>query len=134
MRERFAAARVAAAGDGDSRRAPAHRPGCFVLAGDVVYSRGRRQAEVDAARCGGSTTCARNPHASLLVDHYADDWSQLWWIRVDGDARVVADDDGRSTLLAEKYAQYRDARPPGPVIAIDGAAMAPWSGRQPDLT
>src|SRR3984885_10600903 len=26
----------------------------------------------------------RNPRVSLLVDHYADDWTQLWWGRADG--------------------------------------------------
>ena len=27
-----------------------------------------------------------NPAVSLLVDHYDDDWSQLWWVRADGTA------------------------------------------------
>jgi PPOX class probable F420-dependent enzyme len=34
---------------------------------------------------------AAQPAASVLVDHYEDDWSQLWWIRADGTARVVAE-------------------------------------------
>src|SRR4051794_13856827 len=29
------------------------------------------------------------PDVSLLVDHYDDDWSQLWWVRLHGRARVV---------------------------------------------
>ena len=32
-----------------------------------------------------------NPPASLLVDHYTDDWTQLWWVRVDGIAAIHRD-------------------------------------------
>ena len=32
-----------------------------------------------------------NPRVSLLVDHYADDWTQLWWVRADGTATVHVD-------------------------------------------
>ena len=27
-----------------------------------------------------------NPQVSLLVDHYDEDWTRLWWVRADGDA------------------------------------------------
>lgn len=30
-----------------------------------------------------------NPNVSVLVDHYDDHWSRLWWVRLDGPARVV---------------------------------------------
>lgn len=29
---------------------------------------------------------ASEPRCSLLVDHYEDDWSSLWWVRADGEA------------------------------------------------
>ncbi len=32
-----------------------------------------------------------NLQASVLVDHYADDWTELWWVRVDGVAAVHRD-------------------------------------------
>jgi PPOX class probable F420-dependent enzyme len=28
----------------------------------------------------------RNPHVTVLVDQYADDWNALWWVRIRGDA------------------------------------------------
>src|SRR5215813_7930738 len=31
---------------------------------------------------------AENPRVSLLADHYADDWAQLWWARADGIATI----------------------------------------------
>ena len=30
-----------------------------------------------------------NPNVCVLVDHYDEDWSRLWWVRLDGTARVV---------------------------------------------
>src|ERR1035437_8333731 len=33
--------------------------------------------------------------ASLLVDEYTEDWSTLWWVRVDGSAQVLAVDHER---------------------------------------
>lgn len=69
-----------------------------------------------------------NPRVALLADHYEDDWSRLWWVRVDGRAAVV-DDPARMAgpigLLATRYAQYRDRPPEGPVIAI---AIDSWTG------
>ena len=56
------------------------------------------------------------------MDCYDDDWSELWWIRLDCSGSVVADGDERDRaldLLAAKYPQYRSTRPPGPVIALD---------------
>ena len=55
-----------------------------------------------------------NPAASLLLDDYAEDWSRLWWLRVDATARVVepatldADTDVAAAVAAlrAKYPQY----------------------------
>ena len=66
---------------------------------------------------------------SLLVDHYNEDWTTLWWIRIDGHGRVVADDRERGNaigLLATKYAQYRDTPPPGPVLALGIERWIMW--------
>jgi PPOX class probable F420-dependent enzyme len=66
----------------------------------------------------------------VLVDHYDDDWAQLWWIRLRGRARVLDDGDERARafeLLAAKYPQYRDEQPDGPVLAIDITETREWS-------
>jgi PPOX class probable F420-dependent enzyme len=73
---------------------------------------------------------AANPAVSVLVDHYEDDWNRLWWVRVDGDARVVTDDAEEQKaiqLLAARYSQYRANPPAGPVVAIAIGAMTGWS-------
>ncbi|WP_395104987.1 TIGR03668 family PPOX class F420-dependent oxidoreductase [Actinomadura sp. SCN-SB] len=69
-----------------------------------------------------------NPRVSLLADHYEDDWDRLWWVRVDGHARIVEDERdmaGPIALLADRYRQYRERPPEGPVIAI---LIDDWTG------
>lgn len=76
------------------------------------------------------------PRVSFLVDRYDDDWSQLWWVRVDGLARVlddVTEADARETALdalAAKYRQYRDVRPAGPVVRTRITRWAEWTYRR----
>ena len=68
---------------------------------------------------------AATGRASVLVDHYDDDWTQLWWIRVGGAAAEEPAGsalDGRArAALAAKYHQYRSQPPAGPVwwVALD---------------
>jgi PPOX class probable F420-dependent enzyme len=69
-----------------------------------------------------------NQSVTLLVDHYDDDWSALWWVRVRGDAHVV--DDPTGDLLAPlvaKYEQYRQQPPAGAAIVIQVTDLVSWS-------
>jgi len=71
-----------------------------------------------------------NPHVSLLADHYDDDWDRLWWVRADGHARVIDDPAAMAdpiALLRDRYAQYRDRPPQGPVIAVTIDAWTGWA-------
>ena len=103
-------------------------PCCFVLDGEMVYSAvDAKPKSTLALRRLDNLTAHR--HACLLVDCYDDDWTELWWIRLDCDGRVLADGDERERaldLLAEKYPQYRSTRPPGPVIALDVTTWRSW--------
>ena len=52
---------------------------------------------------------ARDARVALLIDRYATDWSQLWWLRIEGRAQVVHDADALAAgeaALKTKYAQY----------------------------
>jgi PPOX class probable F420-dependent enzyme len=128
MRRRVEEARVGRLATVTSAGRPHLVPCCFVLSGDVVYS------AVDAKP--KSTLALRrlanlraNPLATLLVDHYSDDWSTLWWVRVDGNGRIVesgAERDAAIGLLARKYPVYAVESPPGAVIAIDVTGWRAW--------
>jgi PPOX class probable F420-dependent enzyme len=132
-RTRFAGARVARLATVGRDGRPRVVPCCFALAGDVLYT------AVDA-KPKTTTALARvddvrhRPDVALVVDHYDDDWTQLWWVRVRGRARVVDNDEERTSalaLLAAKYAQYRAAPPPGPVIAV---AIDEWRSWDPQVS
>ena len=86
-------------------------PCCFVLVGDIVYSAVDAKPKSTLALQRLRNIAAR-PAGSLAVDHYDEDWSQLWWIRLDGPARVVEpgpEHDAAIEALTAKYAQYVDA-------------------------
>ena len=122
--ERVAAARVGRLATVSAAGRPHVVPVCFTL------HEGRIVTAVDA-KPKATTALARldnvraTGRASLLVDHYEEDWSRLWWVRVDGPAAVV-DDDAAIDALAAKYEQYRAARPGGPVIAITPDRWRSW--------
>jgi PPOX class probable F420-dependent enzyme len=104
-------------------------PISFVLDEQALYfavdSKPKRTTNLKRVR-----NLAAHPRVSVLVDHYEDDWNRLWWIRVDGDARVVTDDAEAQKaleLLAARYSQYRANPPGGPVIAMAIGAMTGWS-------
>ncbi|MGD9527948.1 TIGR03668 family PPOX class F420-dependent oxidoreductase [Pseudonocardia sp.] len=70
---------------------------------------------------------ARDPRVGLVVDHYADDWSRLWWVRVDGTATVADPDEQALDALAAKYPPYRDPRPAGPLLVITPTRWTGWA-------
>ncbi len=77
---------------------------------------------------------AVNPEVSVLADHYADDWSQLWWVRVDGPARVTEsgpDWEAARAALAAKYEQYARHLPKGPAVLIMMESVSGWAAADP---
>ena len=131
-RTRFAAARVARLATADAAGRPHLVPIVFALVGDDLCSAidMKPKAQVGPrARLRRLDNIRANPAVSVLVDHYADDWGQLWWARADGTARIIEttalEGAGAISALSDRYPQYRDAVPPGPVIAI---AVDRWSG------
>ena len=90
---------------------PPHTPIYF-----AVDSRPKRTTDLQRLR-----NIAANPSVCMLADHYEEDWTHLWWVRVDGTARILEDAAraGRGLdLLAARYPQYQRARPHGAVVAI----------------
>lgn len=72
---------------------------------------------------------SHEPRVSALADAYSPDWSALWWVRADGTAGEVTGSEAVAAidLLAQKYPQYREARPQGPVVAISVDSWVGWS-------
>jgi PPOX class probable F420-dependent enzyme len=132
-RSRLGAARVGRLATVTPEGRPHVVPVCFALDGDVVYS-----AVDDKPKATRSLTRLDNvrasPGAALLVDHYDEDWQRLWWVRADGEARVLeesAPEHRRAAeLLRGKYDQYRDHRL-GSVIALHVQSWRSWAATPP---
>jgi len=105
-------------------------PICFALSGEELFfavdSKPKRSTDLKRLR-----NIAANPLVSILVDHYEEDWSRLWWIRVDGVARIIKDPVESAAaidLLVDRYEQYRRMRPAGPVVSVALDRLSGWSG------
>lgn len=130
--ERFAAARVARLATTSPGGRPHLVPVVFVVVEDQVWTvvdakpkstrSLRRLANIEA-----------DPRICLLVDHYADDWSALWWVRADGRASIVPVEAEEGPLalaaLTAKYPQYVHRDPPGPLIRIEIDTWRAWSAQ-----
>jgi PPOX class probable F420-dependent enzyme len=72
----------------------------------------------------------RDPRAAVLVDHYASDWTELWWVRIDGTAAVHSDGalwERALEALRAKYSQYEVARPQGLVLVLTPTSVRGWA-------
>jgi PPOX class probable F420-dependent enzyme len=103
-------------------------PCCFVVRDQTAYSAvdGKPKSTLALRRL---ENLRANPSCSLLVDHYDEDWTTLWWVRIDGIGRVIESGDERERaldLLRTKYLQYQETPPPGPVVAIDISHWRTW--------
>jgi PPOX class probable F420-dependent enzyme len=126
---RLTTARVARLATTDPDGRPHLVPIVFALDGDTLYSAVDRKRKRSSKLRRIENARAR-PDVTILVDHYDEDWSLLWWIRLRGRARVLDDGDERERalgLLAEKYPQYRTEPPDGPVLAVDVTETRDWS-------
>jgi PPOX class probable F420-dependent enzyme len=102
-------------------------PITFALVGDVIVSavdhKPKRTPHLQRLQ-----NIRRNPDVTVLVDHYADDWAELWWARLRGDAEVLdAGATAHAEPLIEKYPQYRDRPPAGPLIVVHVTDVTAWS-------
>lgn len=129
MERRVASAYVARLATVGADGRPHIVPICFALDEQTLYfavdSKPKQTTNLKRLR-----NIAANPAISVLVDHYEADWDKLWWVRLDGVARVVTDDGEVKKalrLLAARYSQYRATTPAGPVVAVAIAGMTGWS-------
>ncbi len=104
-------------------------PVTFFLDGDEIASAvdHKPKSTTDLTRL---RNIEANPAVSVLVDHYEAAWSRLWWVRADGDARVLTSGERRERAVAqlvEKYAPYRETPPQGPVIVIAVSRWSSWT-------
>jgi len=130
LRDRVTRERVARLATTDPDGRPHLVPIVFALVGDTLYTavdekpkRSRTLRRIENAR--------ERPDVTVLADHYEENWTRLWWVRLRGRARVL-DGEGDETAdavaaLTAKYEQYREAPPGHPVLAVDHEDWRGWA-------
>jgi len=126
--QRFAHARVARLATVREDGSPHLVPFVFELRGDNIYAvvddKPKRTQNVMRV-----ANIRRDPRVSVLVDHYEEAWGKLWWIRADGEARLVEEGGDRDfviRVLTGKYPQYLEQPPSGPAIVIHVTQWRFW--------
>ena len=138
LRDRISASRIGRMATVRSDGTPHVVPVTFAISNDTlvtaVDAKPKRTTNLQRLR-----NLRANPAVSIVVDHYADDWSALWWIRIDGLARVVEDDVAVADAaeraaaieaLVAKYPQYQVTTPDGPVIIVQPTRWTVWSASE----
>jgi PPOX class probable F420-dependent enzyme len=126
-RTRFATVPVARLGSADAQGRPHVVVVTFAIEGDTIYTAVDRKPK-SGTNLKRLRNVGENPWVTMLADEYSDDWETLWWARADGRAAILAGQRqmaGPLGLLADRYWQYRQAPPTGPVLAV---TVGRWSG------
>ena len=93
----------------DDDGCPEAMPIVFARVGEHLYSPidGKPKR---SARLSRLAWIAARPQAGLTLDHYADAWNTLWWLRITATAGIVhenhADFAYAAAALRAKYPQY----------------------------
>ena len=124
-------ARVGRLATADAAGRPLVVPVCYVFDGARCYSavdaKPKRTRELRRLK-----NIAANPHASLVVDVWDEDWSRLAWVIVEGRGEVLSSGTEFSRAidaLIAKYPQYRAMgldRAEGAVIALTPDRVLVW--------
>ncbi|MGH2631832.1 MAG: TIGR03668 family PPOX class F420-dependent oxidoreductase [Tepidiformaceae bacterium] len=104
-------------------------PVCFALVGGLFF------VPIDEKPKRGGTLARvrdiqRDPRATLLFDHYDEDWTQLAWLRFDCEARLIESGHQRPDALSAlrgRYLQYREmALEQRPLIELTPFRRSGW--------
>lgn len=127
-----AAARVAHLATSDQYARPHVVPIVFVYEGTHLYTPiDRKPKQVDDwRRLRRVQNVMFNGRASVVIDHWDEDWSKLSYTLLEGTADVIESGEERDRALRsleEKYPQYRDL-PLGdaPVIRVNVERRIDW--------
>jgi PPOX class probable F420-dependent enzyme len=97
-------------------------PVVFALDGERVLLPVDTVKSKSTTRLQRLVNLANDPRCVLLVDHYEEDWTKLWWVRVHGTATVVDGPDEALTL----FPPYRKAGAVAATIVLGPDVVIGW--------
>lgn len=132
--ERLRTHRVGHLATVDTAGMPHLVPICFAYDGQAIYTAiDHKPKQQTGYRMQRIRNILAHPQVAFLIDHYDEDWLQLFYVLVRGPAMILESGDERQQalrLLESKYVQYRErhlAESPGLVIKIVPTSIQPWS-------
>ncbi|MCS7051503.1 MAG: TIGR03668 family PPOX class F420-dependent oxidoreductase, partial [Thermomicrobium sp.] len=98
-------------------------PVCYAVGEDTIYVPIDEKPKRPGATLRRVRNVSETGRAAFVVDHYAEDWSQLGWVLVRGAAELLDPGSGEHqqaiALLRRRYRQYETMRlEEHPVIAL----------------
>ena len=107
-------------------------PVCYAFDGESIYSvLDAKPKTTPLKNLRRVRNILANPQVSLVVDHYDEDWKQLQYILVSGNAEMLESGEEWAQAIAnlrQKYPQYKSMDlNNSPVIKINPARYSPWS-------
>jgi len=123
--------RVARLATVDSSGRPLVLPICYAFDGGSLFTPlDEKPKSVAPRQLKRVRNILSNPHVAVVVDHYSEDWSQLGYVIVNGEADVLEAGEEHSravALLREKYPQYRSMNlEQRPIIRIRVTKIVTW--------
>lgn len=120
--------RVARLGLVDSDDEPRVMPVTYVVWDGAVWSVVDQKPKRGEGELARLRWLRRHPRAALTVDHYSDDWSELAWVQVLGAVEILPASAHVDALAAlnERYPQYVDQAPPGPLLRLTPQRILLW--------
>jgi PPOX class probable F420-dependent enzyme len=114
VEERLRDARVARLATRDAEGRPHAVPVCFVYDGRTLYTPvDRKPKRAGTEKLVRVRNIEAHAEVALLVDHYEEDWTMLWYILVRGVAALLregAEHAEALRLLRSKYPQYASSQ------------------------
>jgi len=126
------AQRVARLGTADEHGTPHLVPVCYAFDGQCFYTPlDEKPKRVTGKKLRRVRNIEARHEASLLIDQYSDDWTQLGYVLVHGHAELLDPKDETHAhavkLLRMRYVQYRTmVLEQHPVIAITPDRVTSW--------
>lgn len=98
--------RVARLATADSAGEPHVIPFCYALLGDCIYFVVDEKPKRTHAGLKRLENIRSNPRVALVIDDYEDDWTQLAYLLVHGQAAIVDDEAEFERALQQLRARY----------------------------
>jgi PPOX class probable F420-dependent enzyme len=127
-------ARIARLATVDAEGLPHVVPVCFAYHGKAFYTAvDRKPKQLPPQKLARLRNIRRSPQVALLIDHYDEDWTKLWFILVRARARLIPKSANKERAeairaLRAKYPQYAAGMLPddAPIIRITAERIISW--------